>query len=167
MNTGNPRADGRTEVQSRNVAEARYRGLELGGRCRLQSAWQLGATLNYTRGEEQLPDGTTPANRVPPLNGQLDLRYLPSANLEMRLTLNFADRQDRLAPSDVRDSRIDPNGTPGWSTSDFQLRWWNQQGTEISAGIRNLFDEAYREHGSGIDGAGRGVIFSLQQRWGG
>ena len=167
VNTGNPRGDGRTEVQSRNVAEARYRGLELGGRCRLLSAWQLGATPNYTHGEEQLPDSTTPANRVPPLNGQLDLRYLPSANLEMRLTLNFADRQDRLAPSDVRDSRIDPNGTPGWSTSDFQLRWWNQQGTEISAGIRNLFDEAYREHGSGIDGAGRGVIFSLQQRWGG
>ena len=166
VNTGNPRADGRTEVQSRNVAEARYRGLELGGRCRLLTAWQLGATLNYSHGEEELAGDVSPANRVPPLSGQFDLRYLPASNLELRLTLNYADRQDRLAPSDVRDSRIDPDGTPGWSTSDFQLRWWNIHGTEISAGVRNLFDEAYREHGSGIDGAGRGVIFSLQQRWG-
>jgi outer membrane receptor protein involved in Fe transport len=76
----------------------------------------------------------------------------------------FADRQDRLAPGDIADPRIDPDGTPGWVVLDlgFEGRLGVWDGTWDLV-LQNLLDENYRVHGSGFDAPGFGA--TLQLSW--
>ncbi|CAN5336748.1 TonB-dependent receptor [soil metagenome] len=160
--TGNIRPDGRTEVQSRNIASATYRGIETGLRYHASPGWEAYVTVNYTRGEETTGDDTTPANRVPPVNGRVGGLVRPGPNWYVESFLLFADRQDRLAPQDVDDSRIDPNGTPGWVSLNARLGWMPTPRYRIGLDANNLFDQNYREHGSGIDAPGRGLALTLE-----
>ena len=69
--------------------------------------------------------------------------------------LLFAGRQDRLAAGDKADHRMNPAGTPGWTVLNVHAGYGFGSGLEVRGGIDNIFDEAYRVHGSGIDGYGR------------
>ena len=163
--TGNPRDDGRTEVQSRNLAEARYYGLESGGRCGMAAGLAAEAVLNWTWGEERQPGEVTAANRVPPLNGRLALDWLVADGLKLRSDWLFAGRQDRLAPGDVADSRINPNGTGGWLRWDLAAQWRASAALRADLRLLNLLDAQYREHGSGIDAPGFGLAVAVQYDW--
>jgi outer membrane receptor protein involved in Fe transport len=72
----------------------------------------------------------------------------------------WAGTQDRLASGDRADHRIAPGGTPGWSVLNLRVVW-DAGPFRLRAGVENLFDEAYRTHGSGIDGMGRGAWASV------
>lgn len=162
---GCSRAAGCLEAQSRNIARASYYGFE--GGWRWQGA-QLGlaATLNYTFGEQESAGVTTPANRVPPLNGMLSMSWRASDSVDAELRGWFAGRQDRLDPSDLRDNRIDPTGTPGYTSLDAAVAWRPNESLVLRLSGRNLLDRDYREHGSGIDATGRSVVVSAQYRFG-
>jgi len=73
-----------------------------------------------------------------------------------------AGKQDRLSARDIRDVRIDPNGTPGWGRIGFSAQFSFDSGWQFTAGIDNLLDKRYRVHGSGLDAPGRN--FSLHVR---
>ncbi|HEY0972958.1 MAG TPA: TonB-dependent receptor [Solimonas sp.] len=155
-------ADGCPEVQSRNISEARYWGLESGLRWTPVSMLDLYAVVNLTRGTEQRDgEARTPANRVPPINGQLGLRYAPLANVEIEPYLLWADEQRRLDADDQGDIRIAPGGTPGWGSLNLRLGWTPTTQTRVQLTGHNLLDQGYREHGSGIDAPGAGVVLSL------
>ncbi len=65
----------------------------------------------------------------------------------------FAGEQDRLSGGDKSDHRIAEGGTPGWSILNWRIGY--QIGAiQINGGWQNLFNTAYRIHGSGVDGAG-------------
>lgn len=162
--TGNPRDDGLTEVQSRNLASATYYGVESGARYHANPVWEAYATLNYTHGEEEMEGTTTPANRVPPLNGQLGVLLRPRSDLYVESFVLFADRQDRLAPLDIGDSRIDPQGTAGWGDLNARLGWSPAPGLRVQLNASNLLNNDYREHGSGIDAPGRGLALTVEMR---
>jgi outer membrane receptor protein involved in Fe transport len=162
---GCEQASGCPEVRSENLSSARFWGIETGLRARLTSNTALQAALNYTYGEERREDSTGPANRVPPLHGQLGLVYEPGAELGIEPYLRFAGAQDRLDDDDRNDVRIDPQGTPGWVSANLRVIWtpgphwrWQLEGT-------NLLDRPYREHGSGIDAAGVGLVLGTQYRF--
>ncbi len=172
--TGNTIADGQfgcseaqgcIEVRSENLSAARFWGIESGARLSLSSQLETYATLNYTRGEERRAGETRPANRIPPLNGQLGLVYLPVDAVRMESYLRFADRQDRLDDDDQGDTRIDPAGTAGWSTLNLRLGWTPVQELQLQLDGINLLDQAYREHGSGIDGKGVGLVAGAHYRF--
>ena len=164
--TGNARTDGRTEVQSRNIARARYHGAESALDCAVGDGLRAYGAVNWTIGQEQVDGDVQAANRVPPLNGQLGVRWVAAPSWNVDSWLDWAGRQDRLAPSDQSDNRINPLGTGGWVTVNLGLGWQPAADTSVRLTGRNLLDKAYREHGSGIDGAGRGVSLAIQQRWG-
>ena len=114
--------------------------------------------INYTRGEESGDQGAAfPADRIPPLNGKLGLVYQLNPDWRIEPYLLFASRQDRLSPRDIRDSRIDPMGTEGWTTINLSLEWQLSQDLQLGLRLENLADKAYREHASGIDAAGRNL----------
>ena len=104
--------------------------------------------------------------RIPPLNGLIGARITPGGNHQawVESTVRFAARQDRLAPGDRDDHRIGPNGTDGWRvvniTAGIPVRR-----LELTGGVYNLFDEAYRVHGSGIDGYGRSAWLGMRARF--
>mgnify|MGYP006311289757 FL=1 len=91
--------------------------------------------------------------RIPPLNGKLALQYNQSGFFGEAEFL-FAAKQDRLSGGDIDDHRIPDGGTPGWSILNFKAGY-SWKSVSLNAGLHNLFNKAYRIHGSGVDGYGR------------
>ena len=164
--TGTQTPDGRDVVQSQNLAEADIWGIEAAATLELSRKIALDALLNYSYGEENNGSNPkVPADRIPPLNGRLGLRYEPTESWSIEPYLVFADSQTRLSPRDIRDVRIDPNGTSGWLTMNLRAGWWADERVRISAAFENIFDEQYRHHGSGIDAVGRNLTLSFEASW--
>jgi len=165
VSTGEVTPEGRDIVQSVNAAESRIRGVEAGLELALTRSVELRAVMNYTRGRQEFADRTEPADRIPPLTGHLNLNYDAGNPFSASMWLHFASRQGRLSARDVRDSRIDPGGTPGWATAGAQAAWRIDEAWQVTLGVENLLDKNYRYHGSGIDAPGRNVYLSAWRRW--
>lgn len=165
--TGEVDASGRTIVQSRNTASADLWGVEAG--AHLLSAdgrLEMTGVLNLTRGEQR--DGIAaaqPADRIPPLNGEIGIRFRPRSNWWVEANSRFASSQDRLSDRDRGDPRIDPNGTADWVALDLTAGWRFSRGADLTLRLENVLDASYREHASGIDATGRSLGFSLTARF--
>ena len=106
-----------------------------------------------------------PGDRIPPLNGRLSLLWQATEAISVEPFIVFAAQQDRLSPRDVRDSRMNPDGTPGWVTINVRTTWDLGDDWQVAVGIENFLDKRYRVHGSGFDAAGRNVVVSLRAAW--
>ena len=164
--TGNVTLDGRDITQSQNVARANIHGIEISAEWSHSELLTTDLVVNYLRGEQAEPGGSdAPADRIPPLNGRLAVRYGHDDALTLEAFMVFAAAQDRLSPRDTRDIRINPNGTSGWATTNISGIWQLTDGLRFSAQLLNIFDRRYRVHGSGMDAVGRSLFFSVQSSW--
>ncbi len=164
--TGDVTSDGRDIIQSRNISAADIVGFEIGGRMVLRSGMSTEFVVNYLRGEEKDATGATmPGDRIPPFNGRVSLLWQATDAVIIEPFLVFASGQDRLSPRDVSDSRINPDGTPGWVTANVRASWDVSGTWQVAASVENLLDERYRVHGSGLDAVGRNVFVSVRARW--
>ena len=163
--TGAVTPEGRDVVTSVNAASSSIQGIELSASASLTERLDLHAIVNYTRGEDRIAGVTEAADRIPPLSGRLRAEYSASESLEVSAWLRFADRQDRLSSRDISDVRIDPNGTAGWGSLGAELAWRPGDHWELNAGIDNLLDRRYRQHGSGVDAPGRSFRVSARYIW--
>ena len=164
--TGGQTPDGRDIVQSVNAASAAIHGLEAGFDVDLSDTLSLHGIVNYARGEQRLDNGTEePSDRMPPLNGRLRLDYVTTDRLTLSTALRFADGQDRLSARDVGDSRIDPDGTPGWVTADIAADFALDDSLALEVAWNNVLDVTYRYHGSGLDAAGQNLSLTLTKTW--
>ncbi|MDX1405331.1 MAG: TonB-dependent receptor, partial [Woeseiaceae bacterium] len=161
--TGAQTVDGRDIVQSRNVASADIRGIEASLHAALSPSLGAALILNYVHGEQTEIDGSkAPADRIPPFNGRLSLRYQASNAWAFEAYSLFAGSQDRLSPRDVQDSRINPAGTPGWVTANVAATWTPSERLRTTVRLENILDKRYRMHGSGVDAQGWNLMLSLQ-----
>ncbi len=141
-----------------NLARSNIFGIETESGLKLNSQLSLINSLTWLYGKNI--ENNEPMRRIPPLNGKLALRYSKS-QLFCEAEFLFATKQDRLSPGDIDDHRISKGGTPGWDILNFKAGYyWNK--ISLHSGIQNLFNQAYRIHGSGVDGIGRSVWISLQ-----
>jgi outer membrane receptor protein involved in Fe transport len=164
--TGNVTPEGRDIVQSVNAADSTVRGFEGGAGFDLSDAMSLEAVLNYTWSEERVPGSPTePGDRIPPLSGRLNFSYDAGGDFRLDAWLRFAAEQDRLSSRDVRDIRIDPNGTSGWGILGARGSWDVPGGWQFTLGVDNVFDKRYRVHGSGLDAPGRNLMVSVRKTW--
>lgn len=152
-------------AQNRNVAKATYYGVEAASSFALASKLSLKASLNYSYGKQQDSGSTEPANRVPPLNAALALRWQPTANIEIEPSVYANGTQNRLDSSDLSDNRINPEGTPGFAVVNLRAGWTPNDTYRLQLFGENLLDKSYREHGSGIDGRGRGVGITVEAQF--
>lgn len=121
------------------------------------------ATVSFAWGEGPSPigEGRAPLSRVPPLHGTVEARWRHAeTGAYAGAALRWAATQDRLAPSDAADPRIPAGGTPGWATVDLMGGLRLRDGLLLSLVVENLFDVAYRVHGSSLNGPGLGVMAS-------
>jgi outer membrane receptor protein involved in Fe transport len=144
--------EGQRVYQRANVGNAMIHGAETELRWSATSWADLFGHVAYTYGQQTTTD--QPMRRIPPLNGLVGVRVGREAGQWMEGTVRFAGKQERLAPGDRDDHRIPPGGTPGWAVVDVDAGM-PLSGVQLVGGVQNLFNEAYRVHGSGIDGYGR------------
>ncbi|MEM8816703.1 MAG: TonB-dependent receptor [Pseudomonadota bacterium] len=163
VGTGGQTVEGRDIVQSVNAARSDVHGLEVGAFVRLADALSLRAVVNYSRGEQRIDgEGEEAADRIPPLSGLLEFAYDASGNWRGEAWLRYAGVQTRLSARDVRDTRIDPNGTPGWAVAGVRVTWSLAARWRLSLAADNLLDKRYRVHGSGLDAPGRNLTLGLR-----
>lgn len=155
--------EGQRVFRRANIGEAYVRGVEAEARWQALAEVDLFGHLMYTHGQQVTAN--QPMRRIPPLNGLIGARWTPGAARPwLEGVVRFAARQDRLAQGDRDDHRIPAGGTPGWTvlnlSAGIPLR-----DIELVGGVYNLFDEAYRVHGSGIDGYGRAAWVGTRARF--
>ncbi len=142
-----------------NIQKAFIRGVEFQARWPLSESWKLRTNAFYTYGENMTSG--EPMSRIPPLMGLAGIEWNRSGTT-LELYVRAASDQRRLSARDIDDTRIDHGGTPGWS--DWNLRGRRSFGLfDLSVTLGNLFDHAYKEHGSGVYNPGRHIVIAV--RW--
>jgi hemoglobin/transferrin/lactoferrin receptor protein len=153
--------EGQPVFQKANVQKAYVYGTEFEGQWLPRASVMVFGHASYTFGHQPLSN--QPMRRIPPLHGLMGARWTQSGTgLWIEGRVRGADKQTRLSSGDRSDHRIDPNGTPGWIVASFGAGRPIGDRFEIVGGIENLFDEAYRVHGSGIDGMGRSAWIGIR-----
>ncbi len=148
--------------QKQNIGQAQMWGVEADGQYRLTEDLTTFAALTWTYGQN-ITDGE-PLSKIPPLNGRLGARYSTSSWWVEGFT-QFAGRQDLLSSTDKTDPRMDPSGTAPWATLNLRAGMTVGEGIRVNGGVQNLLDVGYREHGSGVDGAGINVYMGVEVRY--
>jgi outer membrane receptor protein involved in Fe transport len=149
--------------QRTNAGEAYVRGFECEAEWRILATTTIFGHVAYAFGENTTAN--EPMRRIPPLNGLLGLRYDGAGGWWVQASVQAATLQDRLASGDRDDHRIPPGGTPGWQVVDLFSGLPVGRRFTMSFGALNLFDRAYRTHGSGIDAYGRSAWVGIDARF--
>jgi len=152
--------DGYRVYQRTNSNKAFVRGAEITTAIKPDDQWDFHGFLVYTFGQDETKN--EPMRRIPPLYGQVSMEYQTSFRLKLYSVWRMAGLQDRLSSGDEVDSRIAQGGTAGWKTWEVGLGFKQKQFV-VRTGVRNILNEHYRVHGSGIDAMGR--IFWANVFW--
>lgn len=129
--------------------------------------FSLAGHMTYTWGEEDRLDETTePITRIPPLYGQVKLRY---ATQDFGAWKGFveaygrgAGRQERLSPEDVADTRIPEQGTPQWWTWNVRTGLVAYRTLQLGLAVENITNVEYKYHASGVFAPGTNAVLTAQ-----
>ena len=162
--------DGDQEVIKSNVGDGFVQGIELAGSVELNDtlslfggfAYQDSSVSTFPTSDPVLVDESL--SRLMPTNGHIGLRQNLKNNrawVEGLVTL-FGDG-DRLNTRDQADTqRIPPGGTPGYELFTLRGGYWVKDNILLTAAVENIFDKAYRAHGSGQNEPGRNFVFGAE-----
>ncbi|MBM3177141.1 MAG: TonB-dependent receptor [Bacteroidetes bacterium] len=160
---------GQTDYENRkvfkkeNLGEAIFRGLEVQSELSILHHLKARGHFTYTYGENQTKE--EPSRRIPPAFGQASLHYDLSRTINIAVFWNKAGKQSRLSSGDLADKRISSRlrdgAMPGWQTIDL-VAGYTAGKLKTQLAIRNIFNEAYRMYGSGVDGYGRHASITIQ-----
>ena len=141
-----------------NVESASLKGFELDLDGTINKYMKYFGNLTYTYGQNITKN--EPLRRTPPTFGRIGIEFSKS-NFVLRPEFQFASAQKRLAPGDISDNRIGPDGTSAWKILNvFSSYSWKS--IDLNLAIQNLGNADYRLHGSGINGVGRSAILGLK-----
>jgi hemoglobin/transferrin/lactoferrin receptor protein len=142
-----------------NVGKARVQGFALELESRLSNEWAVYGNVAWTRGDDLT--AKTSLSRIPPVKGLAGVRWVPTTKLWAEAYAILAAAQHRLSAGDIADQRIGAGGTPGFAT--LNLRGGLQMGEtlNLTLGLENLTDKAYRWHGSGVMAPGRNLVLGV------
>ena len=149
-------------------------GIELEGAWRFQPQWTLTGFASWQEGRNEIPAfisgpvNDTPMTRQLPLTGSLALRWTSESEkywIEGRILA--AAKEERITAADQKDDnqRIPTGGTPGYLVSSVRAGWQVNDHLDLNCAIENITDEDYRNHGSGQNEAGFGVMIGARVIW--
>jgi outer membrane receptor protein involved in Fe transport len=154
-----------------NAGSSDLYGFEFMADYYLTETLTLFGNISYVHGEEEsfVDRDTTNGlgdfyiSKMPPLSGQIGIRYEKNDRLWIECFVDMASKQDHLSPNDKDDNRIPPGGTPGYATVTLRGGYKFNHGTQLSVALENIGDIDYRIHGSGLNEPGRNLVITLQQ----
>lgn len=142
-----------------NVGQALVAGIEAQVQAILSPQLSLHTQWTYTYGQT-VEDQPQPLRRVPPLFGKVNLRYQLQAFYFVGEVM-AAGAQTQLSERDIRDPRIPDGGTLAWTILNAYLGYEFEPFT-LALRTENITNQAYRYHGSSVDGYGRSVWLTVQ-----
>jgi hemoglobin/transferrin/lactoferrin receptor protein len=163
--------DGNYEVTKKNSGDGYIQGVELTLSWLINNNFSAFGSFSWQDGEiEGYPDSTVekveePVSRLMPATMQTGLRWEPG-NYWIEGIVVIADKQDKLAGSDIIDTqRIPPGGTPGYTVFTVRGGWKITRSITVSGTLENLGNVDYRIHGSGVNEPGRNFIINLDYKF--
>lgn len=155
---GLPAYNGEDVYTKENTAKAIVQGVESRIKASISPQLSFSTNLTYTYGQDQTKG--EPMRRIPPMFGRTALMWQHKSGFYAQAEHLFAGAQTRLSGGDIDDHRIQEGGTPGWNVVNLNAGYeWNW--LAVNLGLQNLMNEAYRIHGSGVDGVGRNLWISI------
>ena len=150
-----------------NADESRTQGVEASAVVTLPEGVSVFGTTTWTRSTRFVTnDVSEPDSKIPPLHGLAGVRFdFGDGAYFVETSAQWAMRQDRLSVADLADPRIPPGGTPAYGVVDVRAGAQLAGRFRATLAIGNISNTRYRVHGSGVDGAGFGVIASLSGRF--
>lgn len=123
----------------------------------------MGGSTDYYDGYEDVHEPI----RTMPITAFGSLRWeSPNKRFWAEVAELVVDKEDRLTAKDKTDTqRIPPGGTPGYLLTDLRTGFKITKNCNLVFSVENLFDEAYRYHGSGSNEPGRNFICSFEYKW--
>jgi len=166
--------DGLTEVSKQNAGRGFVRGIELDASYWLSEQWRLAANLTWLEGELSAyleTDGlsltdatltTEPMSRIMPMTSSVQLQWR-DGDRWAQLDVRAVAKADQLSSGDKSDNqRIPPDGTPGYVLVNLSVGQQLSKTLRFDLALNNVFDEAYRSHGSGSNEPSRGVVLGVE-----
>jgi hemoglobin/transferrin/lactoferrin receptor protein len=163
-----------TTTVATNASDGYIYGFELEGAWRIHPQWTLSGFAAWQDGRTNAPayiNGPlqNKANsRQLPLTGSLALRWTGSAKkhwVEGRVLAATAEDRCTAADQAADNQRIPSGGTPGYITCSLHTGWQVNDHLEVTGGIENITDVAYRNHGSGQNEPGLNAILGARVTW--
>ena len=157
---------GKDVYRNENGGEGLLYGVEAGAILDIGLGLSMAGHLTYTWGEEEEEDGTLdPLSRIPPIFGQVKLRYDTPRLRHVRGFAEFyfrvAGDQERLSAEDIADARIPAGGTKGWRTFNLRVGATVFDWLQVGLTMENLADAKYKYHGSGVWAPGFNAVLAL------
>ncbi|RME94027.1 MAG: TonB-dependent receptor, partial [Bacteroidetes bacterium] len=169
-----PYAGELSQVQAiQNATWAQVYGWQVGFKLRLARALFFNSDFNYQYGTEQIADGSiSPTRHAAPAFGISRLSYRTS-HLQLQAYVQYQARRDyeQLAVEERHKDEIyakDERGlnyAPAWYTLNLKARYQWVKGLALTVGLENITDQRYRPYSSGISGAGRNLMLTLEWRF--
>jgi len=161
--------DGASEVRKRNAGDGYIYGIEAGAAWTFFPQWTVFANFSWQDGRvEGYPTSSPrmvdePISRLLPATSLAGLRWTTRDDkLWLEGSVRLVGRANRLSASDRADTqRIPPGGTPGYSAATVRAGWQIRDTVLLTVAVENIFDEAYRHHGSGQNEPGINAIVGL------
>ena len=161
------------EVKKQNSSEGFIQGIEFSGQYAINSNINVDGNITWLEGDLEVYNAelqhniTEPFSRLMPLTLHLALNgELPQLNSWWRIQLTHAEKADKLSSGDKSDTeRIPPGGTPAYTVVNLSAGAAINEHLDVVVGLDNIFNEAYRSHGSGSNEPGRGVNVGLTARF--
>lgn len=148
---------GPDQLFSRTNRDSTINGLEMQGEYLLGQGLSLFGNFWYIIGDDL--ELQQPLSRIPPTQGIAGVRWRSyEGDCFCEFFGWFAADQERLNFQDIGDSRIPPGGTPGYAVGTIRAGGYLTEHQRITMQLENVFDTAYRVHGSGVDGPGINFI---------
>ncbi|MEI6676635.1 MAG: TonB-dependent receptor [Verrucomicrobiota bacterium] len=169
-----PISNGSSTTVATNASDGYVYGFELEGAWRIDPQWTLSGFAAWQDGHTHTPAyiggpvHNKPNTRNLPLTGSLALRWTAASQkfwVEGRILA--ADTEDRITAADqaADNQRIPTGGTPGYVVASLHAGWQVNEHLDFTAGIENLTNEDYRNHGSGQNEPGLNGILGARVRW--
>jgi iron complex outermembrane receptor protein len=133
--------DGRAPLQYANV-DAELYGLDLACEYEISAAWSLHGNLGYVRGKRT--DIKDNLYRIAPLSSFIELSYRQEGYFVSFESLAAA-RQDKVSAYNQE------KDTPGWGIISLRDGFSLGRVFDVSLGVENVFDKAYRDHLGGYN----------------
>lgn len=133
---------GTNSTQRQNVGSARLRGAEVDAVWKFADQWQASMNASYIRGTDETTN--RPLAYIPPLNGQIALRYMAPAGYYLEGVSKWSLRKTRIDATQERE-------TGGFGVFNFYAGFdlWKMASTlpkmRLVVGIENVFDKTYRQ----------------------